>query len=129
MLYCANKQFLEEFMKRVPELNEPYIPTRFWGFSGHIQTIVQVQIREGMDTSPQSFILTFSYSVVGLTTLELNFYWLFIKLSVKTFQPLTVIYKRDNFVYNHWGCTSIYRPLSFPFISLTITRPSSEYCF
>ncbi len=43
MLYCANKQFLEEFMKRVPEINEPYIPTRFWGFSGHIQTIVQVQ--------------------------------------------------------------------------------------
>ena len=31
-------------MKRVPELNEPYIPTRFWGFSGHIQTIVQVQV-------------------------------------------------------------------------------------
>jgi abhydrolase domain-containing protein 2 len=41
MLYCANKSFLEEFLKRVPELNEPYIPTRFWGFSGHIQTIVQ----------------------------------------------------------------------------------------
>eukprot|EP00088_Acartia_fossae_P046042 TRINITY_DN4965_c1_g1_i13.p1 TRINITY_DN4965_c1_g1~~TRINITY_DN4965_c1_g1_i13.p1 ORF type:complete len:526 (-),score=152.58 TRINITY_DN4965_c1_g1_i13:280-1857(-) len=41
MLYCANKQFLDEFLKRVPELNDPYIPTRFWGFSGHIQTIVQ----------------------------------------------------------------------------------------
>jgi len=41
MLYCANKQFLDQFVKRVPELNEPYIPTRFWGFSGHIQTIIQ----------------------------------------------------------------------------------------
>jgi len=41
LLYCANAQFLESFLKRVPELHEPYIPTRFWGFSGHIQTIVQ----------------------------------------------------------------------------------------
>merc|ERR1719431_2019652 len=38
--YCANQKFLEEFLKRAPELTEPYIPTRFWGFSGHIQTII-----------------------------------------------------------------------------------------
>lgn len=42
LLYCANAQFLDAFLKRVPELSEPYIPTRFWGFSGHIQTIIQV---------------------------------------------------------------------------------------
>ena len=30
----------------------------------------------------------------------LNFDWFF------TFQPLIVIYIRNNFVYNHWGCTS-----------------------
>ena len=42
IFYCSNKKFLNEFLKRAPELAEPYIPTRFWGFSGHIQTIVQV---------------------------------------------------------------------------------------
>lgn len=39
--YCANAKFLEEILKKVPDLSEPYVPTRFWGFSGHIQTIVQ----------------------------------------------------------------------------------------
>ena len=34
------------------------------------------------------------------------------------FQPLIVIYREGNFVYRHWGCTSIYRPLSNPFGSL-----------
>merc|ERR1712123_394580 len=41
IFYCANQKFLEEFLKRAPELAEPYIPTRFWGFSGHLQTIIQ----------------------------------------------------------------------------------------
>jgi len=41
IFYCSNQKFLNEFLKRAPELAEPYIPTRFWGFSGHIQTIVQ----------------------------------------------------------------------------------------
>ena len=41
--YCSNQKFLEEFLKRAPELAEPYIPTRFWGFSGHLQTIIQVR--------------------------------------------------------------------------------------
>ena len=27
-------------------------------------------------------------------------------------------YRKGNFVYNHWGSTSIYRPLSYPCISL-----------
>ena len=31
----------------------------------------------------------------------------FIKLSVKTFKPLIVIYREGNFVYHHWGCASI----------------------
>merc|ERR1712183_405154 len=39
--YCSNQKFLEEFLKRAPELAEPYIPTRFWGYSGHLQTIIQ----------------------------------------------------------------------------------------
>jgi len=41
MFYCSNQKFLDEFLKRAPELTEPYIPTRFWGYSGHLQTIIQ----------------------------------------------------------------------------------------
>jgi len=41
IFYCSNQKFLEEFLKRAPELELPYVPTRFWGFSGHIQTIIQ----------------------------------------------------------------------------------------
>ena len=43
IFYCKNQKFLEEFLKRAPELELPYVPTRFWGFSGHIQTIIQVR--------------------------------------------------------------------------------------
>ena len=43
---------------------------------------------------------------------------LIFKLSVQKFQQLIVIYRLGNFVYNHWGCTSIYRLLSYPFRSL-----------
>ena len=42
LFYCSNQKFLEEFLKKAPELAEPYIPTRFWGYSGHLQTIIQV---------------------------------------------------------------------------------------
>ena len=45
IFYCKNQKFLDEFLKRAPELELPYVPTRFWGFSGHIQTIIQVSIR------------------------------------------------------------------------------------
>ena len=47
----------------------------------------------------------------------LDFYWIsigwFIKFSVHTLQPLIVIYRGSKFVNWHWGCTSIYRPLSY----------------
>ena len=40
-----------------------------------------------------------------------NFAWYllswFIKLSVKTFKSIIVIYREGNFVYHHWGCASI----------------------
>ena len=42
LFYCSNQSFLDQFLKKAPDLAKPYIPTRFWGFSGHIQTIVQV---------------------------------------------------------------------------------------
>ena len=47
-------------------------------------------------------------------------FWSVGLLSVQTFQPLICIYSRGNFMYHHWGCTSNYRPLSYPFISLIL---------
>ena len=43
--------------------------------------------------------------------------WL-IKLSVQTFHPLIVFYRRGIFVYENWECLLIYWPLSYPFRSL-----------
>ena len=51
----------------------------------------------------------------------------FIKSSVKTFQLIIVMYRRGNFVYHHLECTSIYRPLSYPFRSLK-TRTMLSIC-
>uniref|UniRef100_A0A2M3ZDX9 Putative alpha/beta hydrolase n=1 Tax=Anopheles braziliensis TaxID=58242 RepID=A0A2M3ZDX9_9DIPT len=39
-IVCKDGQFMECFNKIAPMLREPYIPTRLWGFSGHIQTII-----------------------------------------------------------------------------------------
>ena len=71
----------------------------------------------------------------NLTTLGLLILigWL-IKLSVPTVQPLIMIYKRDNFVCHHWGCTTIYEPSPYPFRSLipganlVIIHLKLEYC-
>ena len=57
------------------------------------------------------FFLFFGLTTLGTFT---EFRW-FIKLSVQTFQPLILIYKSCNLVCHHWGCTSIYRLLYFPF--------------
>ena len=58
----------------------------------------------------------YSYSLAGQRwKLLLNLIGWFIKLSVQTFQPLIVIYRKGNFVYRDWGCTSICRSLSYPF--------------
>ena len=42
LFYCSSQTFLDEFLKKAPELTQPYVPTRFWGYSGHLQTIIQV---------------------------------------------------------------------------------------
>ncbi|XP_046403066.1 abhydrolase domain-containing protein 2 [Ischnura elegans] len=39
-VYCKDLNFLETILKIAPILQEPYTPTRLWGFSGHVQTIV-----------------------------------------------------------------------------------------
>ena len=69
---------------------------------------------------PQSFIITFSFRWLNNYG---DFYRILIgwfKLSVQTIQPHIV--KSYNFVYNHWGHTSIYRPMSYSFSSLTRIR-------
>ncbi|XP_060844311.1 abhydrolase domain-containing protein 2 [Rhopalosiphum padi] len=38
--FCRDKQFLNRVLKFAPQLDEPYVPTRLWGFSGHVQTIL-----------------------------------------------------------------------------------------
>uniref|UniRef100_A0A1B6L2E9 AB hydrolase-1 domain-containing protein n=1 Tax=Graphocephala atropunctata TaxID=36148 RepID=A0A1B6L2E9_9HEMI len=40
ILFCKDENFLAVILKMVPILENPYIPTRLWGFSGHVQTIV-----------------------------------------------------------------------------------------
>ena len=42
------------------------------------------------------------------------FYSQFIIGCVQTFQPIILIHKRVNFVYQHLVCILIYRPLSYP---------------
>ena len=42
----------------------------------------------------------------------------FIKMNFQTFQPLIVIFRKDNYMCSHWECLSVYRPLSCPFRSL-----------
>ena len=65
-------------------------------------------------------MITFSYSFsdqllrLGRILIE----W-FIRLSIQTFQQLILFYKRGNFVYHRCGCSPIYRPLSYPFRSLS----------
>ena len=76
-------------------------------------------------TSPQSCIITFSYSLAQqLQGHSGNF-----KLSVQTFEPPIVIYRRNNFMYNQWGCSSNYRPLSYPFRSLKLRQICIIYSF
>lgn len=40
IVWCADHKFLDNIMKISPVINEPFIPTRLWGFSGHVQTVL-----------------------------------------------------------------------------------------
>ena len=51
-------------------------------------------------------------------------YWL-LKLSVQTFQPLIVIYRRVYFGYHYWGCT-LYINLSAIVLSLQIPAQNKD---
>ena len=39
--HSANAKFIDEILKVAPKLSEPYIPSTLWGYSGHIQTIIE----------------------------------------------------------------------------------------
>ena len=55
-------------------------------------------------TSPQNFVITFFIPRLYNSG---DFY-------CQTLQQLIVSYRRVNFVCHHFGCTEIYRPLSYP---------------
>lgn len=40
LLVCHDPNFLSTLLKIAPVITEPYKPTRLWGFSGHVQTVV-----------------------------------------------------------------------------------------
>lgn len=40
LIICKDQAFLTTILKLAPVIAEPYKPTRLWGFSGHVQTIV-----------------------------------------------------------------------------------------
>ncbi|XP_031844382.1 abhydrolase domain-containing protein 2 isoform X1 [Nomia melanderi] len=40
LILCKDQTFLATILKIAPVIAEPYKPTRLWGFSGHVQTIV-----------------------------------------------------------------------------------------
>ncbi|XP_043288096.1 abhydrolase domain-containing protein 2 [Venturia canescens] len=40
VLYCQDNAFVSTILKIAPVIAEPYKPTRLWGFSGHVQTVV-----------------------------------------------------------------------------------------
>ncbi|XP_017752992.1 PREDICTED: abhydrolase domain-containing protein 2 [Eufriesea mexicana] len=40
LIVCQDQSFLTTILKIAPVITEPYKPTRLWGFSGHVQTIV-----------------------------------------------------------------------------------------
>ena len=71
-------------------------------------------------TSPQSFIINF-FLFVGFTTFGAFIEFWFVGVLSWVSKRLTSWFNFTEgfvFVFHHWGCTSIYLPLSCPFRSL-----------
>ena len=69
-------------------------------------------------TSPHNFIITFSYSLdQQLLGPSLDYNWLVHEVLCTNVSTPNF---RDIFVYHHWVCALIYRPLSYPFRSLML---------
>ena len=105
-----NSMDTEELIPTLPELGEELSRYVNKKFSFQQICLLVFKIREGGDwavyyTGPQSFLITFSYSLAQqLWALIIIFIGWIIKLSVKTFQPLIVNYRRSNFIYCHCRC-------------------------
>ena len=64
---------------------------------------------------------------IGLKTLgTFIWFWLVGSLSWVSKPTTNCNLHRDNFVYNHWRCASIYRPLSYLFRSLVFRALTNE---
>lgn len=74
IFYCENKTFLDQILKHAPSLNEPYFPTRLWGFSGHIQTILQGFISRLHCHCTLVFGRRFSYKAIDGATVTYDVY-------------------------------------------------------
>ena len=120
---AANQMYANQTQVNILELSPEGFVRLFYAFAENNETLFIIP------TSPQSFIITFPYSLTQqLWELELNFDWLVKEVECPKFQPLIVIYRSGNFVYHHLGCTPIYRPLSYTFRSLHYC-PWKYICF
>ncbi len=75
----------------------------------------------------QSDFQNFDVITIRIKTLDTFIKSLLVGLSrsVQIFQPIILIYIRLQCVYHNWGCTAIYRSLSYPLRSLILI----EYVF
>ena len=77
-------------------------------------------------TGTQSFITTLSHLLAKKHWVSLlgDFVGWFQISSVQTFQPIALIYRKGNFVNQHWVCILIYHTLYYPCIfRITTQRP------
>ncbi len=78
-------------------------------------------------TSPQRFIITFSYSLPQqLWELLLNFFWMVHLTKCPNVLTTNINPQKGYFCAYHWGYTSIYRPLSYPFRSMNISTTTAD---
>ena len=110
---------------------------RFKGkISDEKQTLQKIYLNRGgrgLCSSPQNFMITFSFSLAwqlwGLFWTLID--W-FLKLSFQALHPLIVIYRSGNFVYHHWryNYTPIHRLMSYPFRSLiSVNKNKYEHMY
>ena len=76
-------------------------------------------------TGTQSYKTTLnSYSLVLRLWILIGWF----KISVQAFQQMILIFINGNFVFHHWECTMIYRPLSYPLRSLMCQSEPLKKC-
>ena len=91
---------------------------REWGDNGLFITLV-----------PKVLYIVFYFVCLITLGTFVNLIGWFIKLSVHTFQSPILIYGMGNSLYHEWGCTSIYRLLSYPLRSLVVLLWINPFLF